>query len=694
MKKYTLIISEKPDAANRIAVALDDKGKAIRENSNGVPFFVAKNGDKEIIVASAIGHLYTVSGAKKGWFYPVFDYQWVPRWMVKKEFLKNRIWLKVISKLAEDAEEFVDACDYDIEGSIIGYCILKYACNSKEKMARRMKYSTLTREELRESFINLLPQLDFALIEAGLARHEVDWLYGINLSRALTLAVKNSGGIYTTLSAGRVQGPTLKYIETREKNIRIFVPTPFWSITAKISIDNHTFELEYEKKSIATKSNAKVIRAACKVKEGQIIKIDEKKFQQKPPVPFDLGTLQSEAYRLFRYTPMQTAKIAQHLYINALISYPRTSSQKLPPSIDYNNILRKLSKSAMYQKLTQKLLAQPMLKPNEGPKFDPAHPAIYPTGNLPEKVLDTTAKNIYDLIVKRFLAVFGEPALKQSLKVSININQNLFFMMCYHTLKEGWIEYYKSYVNSKDISLPLFFEGQKVVVKKVTLKDNFTKPPPRFNPRSLLKKMEKEEIGTKATRANIIQTLYDRKYLEGKQNMSITDLGFEVTEVLRQHCPRVISSEMTKKLEEKMEQIQLKQETRQNVIAITIENLKNVTETLKQKQLEIGTQLGQKIKQIRFKKQTIGNCPKCQTGTLVIINSKKTGKRFVGCTNFFENKCDTSFPLPQKGAIEPLATPCKTCGYPVIKNLGNPKHPWKMCLNLNCPTKEMKKNEL
>jgi DNA topoisomerase-1 len=348
----------------------------------------------------------------------------------------------------------------------------------------------------------------------------------------------------------------------------------------------------------------------------------------------------------------------------------------------------------MYQKLTQKLLAQPILKPNEGAKFDPAHPAIYPTGNLPERVLDTSAKNIYDLVVRRFLAVFGDPTLQQSLKVSIDINQNLFFMTVYHTLKEGWIEYYKPYVHSMDVSLPLLFEGQKVVVKKVTLKDNFTKPPSRYNPQSLLKKMEKEEIGTKATRATVIQTLHDRKYVTGEQNMNITDLGFEVIEVLRNYCPMIISSEMTKKLEEKMEQIQLNQETKQNVLTVTIENLRTITGVLKQKQSEIGTQLGQKIKQIRLNEQTLGNCPKCQTGKLVIIRSKKTGKRFVGCTNFFENRCNISAPLPQTGIIKPLVTPCKTCGYPVIKILVNQKQPWKMCLNLNCPNKEWKSREL
>ena len=177
------------------------------------------------------------------------------------------------------------------------------------------------------------------------------------------------------------------------------------------------------------------------------------------------------------------------------------------------------------------------MKPNEGKKYDPAHPAIYPTGNLPEKPLDAAERNIFDLVVKRFLAVFGEPAVQQSINVKININGNLFLLNATRTLIEGWMRFYKPYVQSKEASLPALIEGQKVSVKQVKLKDNFTKPPPRYNPRSLLLKMEKEEIGTKATRAAIIQTLYDRKYLSGTTNLSVSDLGFEVIEVLSKLLP-------------------------------------------------------------------------------------------------------------------------------------------------------------
>jgi DNA topoisomerase-1 len=128
-------------------------------------------------------------------------------------------------------------------------------------------------------------------------------------------------------------------------------------------------------------------------------------------------------------------------------------------------------------------------------------------GTCPKNPFDAAERNIFDLVVKRFLAVFGEPSVQQSINVKININGYFFLLNATRTLIEGWMRFYKPYIQSKEASLPALVEGQKVSVKKVKLNDNFTKPPTRYNPRSLLLKMEKEEIGTKATRAAIIQTL-------------------------------------------------------------------------------------------------------------------------------------------------------------------------------------------
>jgi len=693
MEKYTLIITEKPDAAQRIASALNEKGKVEKKEDNGVPYYVAKR-DKEIVVVPALGHLYTIAEERKGRnYYPVFNFRWVPRYAAERGAKQIRTWIETISKLANDADMFVDACDYDIEGSVIGYCILKYACGNKENVSKRMKYSTLTKEELEKSYAELRPHLDFALIEAGGTRHEVDWLYGVNLSRALTISARNWSGKYATLSTGRVQGPTLKFLVSREKSIRSFVPTPYWEIRAEVEINGSVFEAEYEKQKIEIKTEVDTVLNACKGKNGQVEKIDVKRFKQNPPVPFDLGALQSEAYGLFGYTPRRTSFIAQRLYLDALISYPRTSSQKLPPEINYKAILKKLSRVSKYKKFAKELLRKPELKPREGKKKDPAHPAIYPTGKLPERDLDDSEKKVLDLIVRRFMAVFSEPATKQTMKVHINVNEHHFYLRGRQTLKEGWLRFYKPYLRSEEVLLPPIEEGQTITVKKVISEGKFTKSPPRYNPGSLLRKMEETEVGTKATRANIIQTLYNRKYVR-EERMVVTNLGFEVLEVLEKYCPPVVSIKLTSELEERMDKIQAKREKRENVLVDAVEILKPVVQELKEKEKTIGKQLSNFIKRARLEERIIGTCPVCGTGKLIILYSRKTGKRFIGCTNYFKGKCETSFPLPQKGSVRPLGKNCRGCGWPTVQVRIKGKRPWTLCFNPDCPLKKERRKKI
>ncbi len=692
MGKYNLIITEKPDAANRIAIALDAHGSPQKNQKNGVPYYHANCGGA-IVVVPALGHLYTVAAKQRGQFYPVFDYGWVPRWRAERGVSKLRVWLDVISQLAKDAEGFVDACDFDVEGSIIGYTILKYACRGKEASAKRMKYSTLTNQELQDSYANLLPHLDFALVEAGLTRHEVDWLYGINLSRALTQAAKNCSGQYATLSTGRVQGPTLGFLEDREKTINCFVPTPYWAINAKIEVNGTVLYIEYEK-TITTKADASAIKDACKAKEGYVKSVETNEYTQNPPSPFDLGALQREAYRLFKYSPSRTSSVLQKLYLAALISYPRTSSQKLPPAIGYAHILKKLGNDPEYRKQTAELISKSTLIPVEGKKFDPAHPAVYPTGNMPNRPLATAEKNLFDLVVKRFLVVFAESAIRQTITVTISISGYPFKLTGTQTLKEGWLRYYHPYVSLKDSALPTFIEGQTVDVKQIRLLSLFTAPPPRFNPRSLLQKMEQQEIGTKATRGAIIQTLLDRKYMTGTDRLAVSELGSVVFDVLSTYCSEIVSLKFTRKLEEEMNQIQLGSQTKECVLQDVTQTLTHVMATLKQKESIVGAQLARVLQKARLDSRIVGACPNCHDGKLVVLRSKKTGKRFVGCTNFFGGKCNNAYPLPQTGIVKPLSRTCKSCGSPMVSVYLKGKRAWQLCLNLNCVSKGAGKNEM
>jgi DNA topoisomerase-1 len=686
LDKHTLIITEKPDAARRIASALDEKDRPRKLSQNGVPYYLAKR-DTEIVVVPALGHLYTIAGKRKGRDnYPVLSFEWVPRYIAERRAAWIRNWLNSITALAKDADDFVDACDFDLEGCVIGYCILKYACGNKEHVSRRMKFSTLTKHELEKAYDEPLSHLDFGLIEAGRARHEVDWLYGINLSRALTTATRKWRGKCPTLSTGRVQGPTLKFLVAREEAIRSFVPTPYWEIKAQVEIDCRVFEARHMMERIDNRREAENIVNSCKDKQGWIEEIDVREFKQSPPFPFDLGTLQNEAYSLFRYSPQRTLNISQRLYLDALISYPRTDSQKLPPTIDYRTILKKLGKAEEYSKFTSELLRKQTLKPNEGKKDDSAHPAIYPTANLPREFLETSERKMWDLVVRRFIAVFGDPAVRQSIRVYVRIDGHCFYFSGRRTLVEGWIRYYDPYARFDEILLVPLKKGQKVNVKKMVLEDKFTQPQPRYNPSSLLNCMEEARIGTKATRADIIQTLYNRRYISGER-ITVTELGLEVLDVLEKHCPPLVSTALTRELEEKMDKIRENKEKREEIVADVIRTLETLLAVFKENENAVGEQLNNALKRTRLQERIISACPVCKTGKLFISYSRKTGKRFIGCTNYFEGLCKVSFPLPQKGPVKSTGKRCPACGWPTVETR-MARRSWVLCFNLQCPSKK------
>ena len=692
-KKTVFVLCEKPDAAMRIAKALDyeNDGNGISKKTlRGVPYYEVNRGKEKLLIVSALGHLYTVApSVADRQVFPIFDFKWVPKYLAERGAKRTKAWINAISKLSKDAEEFILATDYDIEGATLGYTILKYACNGKEKEAKRMKFSTLTTEELRRAYENALPHIEFSTVEAGLCRHFIDALYGINLSRALTLSAKNWSGMYSTLSIGRVQGPTLKFLVNREKKINSFIPVPYWSVKAKVEIKSSVYEAKYAQDTIKTRSEADSIVSSCRGKIGEISDVEVRKIVQNPPTPFNLGALQREAYALFKYTPKRTLDIAQRLYLDALISYPRTSGQKLPPSINYKSILKSLTRSPKYRSLAKILLSKDNITPREGTKEDPAHPAIYPTGNLPERELSRQERNIFDLIVRRFMAVFGDPALKESMKVSISVNGHIFHLRGRRILDEGWIVFYRPYVKVEEIILPELAVGDEVKFLEVLREDKFTKPPPRLNPSSLLKMMETEGIGTKSTRANIIETLYERGYISGER-MSVSQLGFDVIDILGRYCPEVTSVDLTRNLEESMDRIQSGDEKMEVVITKAIERLKPIFDDLKRYEKSIGRELSESIKKARLQKRILGSCPVCGTGKLIIIYSKRSGKRFVGCTNFFNGLCKASFPLPQRGVIKPLGRSCSKCGWPIIQVKLKGKRPWILCVNSNCPSKRGK----
>jgi DNA topoisomerase-1 len=664
----TLVVTEKPDAALHVAEALSDNHQPAKIYVNGVTFFEIVNASERIVVCSALGHLYAVAPVKaeSRAHYPVWEYCWKPKHVVERGQARQGKWVEAIEKVAKTATRFVNGCDYDVEGSLIGYTILKYACHGADAVAQRMKFSTLTERELREAYRKPLPKLDLALAFAGMCRHEVDWLYGINLSRALTQSALKASKRYTTLSTGRVQGPTLKFVVEREKEIQSFIPTPFWTLKTRVNIDGQVVYAEYENSHIESKAAAEQVVKECAGKIGRISKLETSNYRLSPPTPFDLSTLQSEAYRHFGQAPRYALSIGERLYLDQLISYPRTSSQKLPPSIGYKEIMDGIAKIGDYRQDVIGLKAEGSLTPNEGRKEDPAHPAIYPTGTLPKRKLGWDEQRLFDLVVRRFLSTFGSPATRQTSKATIGIGPRKFYLRGARTIESGWIPLYGPYAKFEDITLPPMKEDQEVKIEQIQLEAKHTQPPPRYNPSSLLKAMEDAEIGTKATRAEIIETLYRRGYLKD-QRITATPLAFSIIEILTKYCPKIIDTTFTRELEEKMQHIELGDESRERVTEETIAHLKPVIEDLKSKEQRIGEELTTIITDTWLASVTLSvPCPKCGS-SLKIVKNPRTKKRFIGCTGKWKSNCTFSLPVPQHGRLKLLNKRCPECDFQLVR---------------------------
>jgi DNA topoisomerase-1 len=226
VKKDTiLIITEKPQAAMKIANAI---GNARKLSEEGVNYYELEDKGNKIVVASAVGHLFglTYKAGQKGW--PIYELEWVPSFNRKESFFTKKYY-SLLKKLSRRAKEIIVATDFDIEGEVIGWNVLRFICN--EKNAKRMKFSTLTNDELRKAFDSPMKEMAWGNAYAGETRHILDWLYGINLSRALMSSLKNVGA-FRLLSIGRVQGPALKIIVDREREIINFKPVPYWNVNA------------------------------------------------------------------------------------------------------------------------------------------------------------------------------------------------------------------------------------------------------------------------------------------------------------------------------------------------------------------------------------------------------------------------------------------------------------------------------
>lgn len=673
---YTLILTEKPTSAKSIAEALaDGKPKKVGEK---VFWYEFERDGKPFVTVPAVGHLFTLKQSDKGWDYPVFNVEWVPTFQANKFAKFTEPYFRNIEHLSKDAKDVIIATDYDDEGEVIGYNILRFILGRKD--ALRLKFSTMTKEELLESFAHP-SKLNKNLIESGLARHYLDHMWGISLTRALTLAVKSSAKRFRIVSTGRVQGPVLHMLAKYEKKIKIFKPEPFWELQLQVQFGKQTLIAEYGKK-IWDKKEAETVAKKADTKSAVVKNITKKIITQSPPKPYNTTSMLADIYRYFGYSPQQGLSIAEALYQAGMISYPRTSSEKLPKDINYKKIITVLARQKNYQKESKQLLDSELM-PEEGSKTDAAHPAVYPTG-VYKKVGDKQAR-VYDLVVRRFLAVFGQPAKRESNKIELDTNGVFFTLSGKKTIEPGWTTLYGKYAQREEIILPDIKIGDAIPIKKIDLLSKETQPPPRYSQGSVLKEMEQKNLGTKATRAQILQILYNRGYLIGK-SIEVTELGEQLSDILERNVPDVISEKLTAHFEELTESIEAGKAKREDVLNDAKKRIIKICEAFKKKEKKIGELLTESVIATQDKQSKLGTCLKCG-GTLKVHKNWRTGKRFVGCTGY-KKGCRVGFPLPREGIIMSTEKSCEECKQPIIQVQRPGSRPFRMCLDPTCVTKK------
>ena len=674
-----LIIAEKPSVALRIAMALGDSHPSSLY-MNGVRYYEISQESSSIYIVPAAGHLFTIRQKSDKRTIPVFDVEWVASYKVNKKAYFTKKYLDVVYEVGKKCDFFINACDYDIEGTVIGTNIIKQIINNdpnsklSDKSVGRMRFSTTTNRDLIEAY-GKINEFDFNNFYAGEARHMLDWMWGINLSRALMKAIAATG-IKKIMSIGRVQGPTLAILASRENEIKNFVSKPYWKIFA--TINGVVFENVLG--GIFNKEDAE--NHLKKVEKGEFIVKETKKETKKmsPFPPFDLTSIQIEASKVFGIDPSKTLAIAQSLYEKSYISYPRTSSQKLPYSLNLPRIIREISKNEKYKEFADYLTANSRFRPVEGLKEDEAHPAIYPTGELPKKLTEEEGK-IYDLVVRRFLSCFGEFAAIESSLVTLGCEGEMYEAKGNKVLERGWIDFY-SYFKPKENILPEFEDDSAHKPEKVNMKEFKTEPPSRFNKSSLIALLEKKDLGTKATRTEIIDTLFRREYIKNSR-IEVTELGMSVYNALSKYCGAILNEELTRKLEKDMENIMRGSEDEERVIGEGKNIIEDIIKEFVKNEKEISKELGEGLKG-NERSKIIGTCNKC--GGNLIIKRSNAGKLFVGCSNW--PNCNNAYPLPGGAAIVPTGKVCQICKTPIVKVFRRGRRPFQMDLDPNCETKK------
>ena len=673
-----LIISEKEIAAKRIAKILAGNGVS-DEKVNGVPVHHFKVDGQEYKVIGLKGHILKVDYPKEfsNWF------KVDPIELIYAEIEKTPIQKKIVKaleKIASEVSEVIVATDYDREGELIGYDALQVVQGKNSQLvSKRAKFSAITPRDISEAF-SKPGRIDLDLAFAGRARQDIDLVWGAVLTRFISLATYQVKDKF--LSVGRVQTPTLALVVDRELEIKSFKPTPYWVIKIKLKTDaGEEFEAAHKKKKFTKKDEAEAVFDRIG-DSGRVIESKETIKSIKPLTPLNTTNLIMSGSSL-GFTATKTISIAESLYMNVYMSYPRTDNTVYPSTIDLREIAGILGGSPHFKELSDEILAQEKINPSRGRKKTTDHPPIYPTSVASKSALSADEWKLYELIVRRFAATLLPPAKMKSISAKIDVNGETFAANGSTIITPGWTRHYP-YWKHQDVFVSELKAYQDLAVIDREMAGKETRPPARYSQGRLVQRMEELGLGTKATRHSIIQTLLNRGYIRGNP-LESTEKAIAVIKMLKKHAEKISTPDMTSELEMYMDGIANGDEVKDEVVDRSRSMLKEVMTVLQKEKEEISREIQKGIKEDLI----AGKCPRegCK-GDLIIRVARASKKRFLGCNAYPE--CKTTFPLPQRGLLLTTKDLCKHCQHPKVKIINKGRRPWDLCINPDCPGKDEK----
>ncbi|HEX6715419.1 MAG TPA: DNA topoisomerase 3 [Thermoleophilaceae bacterium] len=632
----TLVVAEKPSVGRDIAAALPGTFKASQDKTHLV-------GD-DYVITWTVGHLVGLADPEeydpklKKWRYA--DLPIVPsKFKLVPNDAKAEKQLKAIHRLmrSDDIDVIVNACDAGREGELI--FAYTYETSKSKKPVKRLWLSSMTRKAIQDAFQRLRDGDEMKDLEsAARARSEADWIVGMNATRAATIRLRSA--FDGAVSLGRVQTPTLALVVRRELEIRAFVPEPYWLVEARFGAEKGDYSGRYMGgKRLKEAAEAEKIVAETRDQPGTITKLEKKEEREQPNLLYDLTTLQRHANTLFGFSARRTLSAAQALYErHKAITYPRTNSKFLSGDLvpEIKPTAEMVGQNAPYRKgaeYVMSLASLPLQRVvNDARVTD--HHAIIPTRS--EHVLDKMSEDerkVYDLVAKRFLAIFHPDAVFERTRVETTVVEHIFRTSGRILVEAGWRGVYGEEIQSRDGGeddtggeqlLPPLGQGEGVKTLKVESLSKETQPPRRYTEASLLGAMEgagkeitddemreamKESgIGTPATRAAIIERLISVGYIEREgRALHATEKGVKVIELLGEHV--ITSAELTGDWERRLNKIEQGEDSRKKFIEDTSKFID-----------EIVKWLDGHLKDVKIERANLGPCPVC--GRDIIENRK------------------------------------------------------------------------